>query len=185
MSTTAGEIPTIPPSDDHRDGSWIATDVYIGEPFFNSADGLLYIRDENDNINVYGGGIPGVGNVKRYLAHIVQTGTSAPTVTEYINELGGDLTYYYNDVGAYYAESLTSGIFPSGRTRIIPPFSDKPYDTVNDTKFNVFTYSTEAFAIASFSIDPTTGNYTATDGLLTGGSGHWIEILVYPALPVS
>ncbi len=33
ISSIAGEVPTIPASDDHTDGSWIATDVYVGELF--------------------------------------------------------------------------------------------------------------------------------------------------------
>jgi len=39
-SETSGVIPTIPASDDHTDGSWIETDIYKGELFFNKADGF-------------------------------------------------------------------------------------------------------------------------------------------------
>lgn len=56
MSTTAGEVPTIPASDDHRNGDWIATDIYVGEIFFNAADGLMFTRDINDNIVPVGSG---------------------------------------------------------------------------------------------------------------------------------
>lgn len=45
-STTAGEIPTVPASDDHTDGSWISTDIYKGEIFINQADGRIYTRDD-------------------------------------------------------------------------------------------------------------------------------------------
>lgn len=55
-SATAGVVPTIPPSDDHTDGSWDSTDIYKGEPFFNQADGVLYIRDDNGIVIIGGGG---------------------------------------------------------------------------------------------------------------------------------
>lgn len=54
-STVAGTVPTVPPSDNHQDGSWSATDIYKGEPFFNQADGVLYTRGD-DGIIVIGGG---------------------------------------------------------------------------------------------------------------------------------
>lgn len=37
-------IPTIPASDDHTDGSWIETDIYEGELFFNLATEIAYTR---------------------------------------------------------------------------------------------------------------------------------------------
>lgn len=52
MSTTASEAPTVPTSDDHRNGDWIATDIYVGELFYNCEDAILYTRDLNDNIQI-------------------------------------------------------------------------------------------------------------------------------------
>jgi hypothetical protein len=46
-STVSSTVPTIPSSNDHTDGSWIATDIYKGELFFNQADGVLWSRDDN------------------------------------------------------------------------------------------------------------------------------------------
>lgn len=43
-SSTPGEIPTIPVSNNHTDGSWLATDIYEGEFFFNIPDEALYTR---------------------------------------------------------------------------------------------------------------------------------------------
>lgn len=43
-STNAGELPTIPLSDDHLDGSWLNTDIYEGEFFYNVPDQKLYQR---------------------------------------------------------------------------------------------------------------------------------------------
>lgn len=50
MATNGGVVPTIPPTNDHQDGSWLDTDIYVGELFWNSSDALLYTRDNNDNI---------------------------------------------------------------------------------------------------------------------------------------
>ena len=43
-STIAAEIPTIPASNDHTDGSWNDTDIYSGEIFVNIPDEKIYIR---------------------------------------------------------------------------------------------------------------------------------------------
>ena len=37
-------IPTIPTSPDHRDGSWLATDLYIGEFYMDTVTGSIYTR---------------------------------------------------------------------------------------------------------------------------------------------
>jgi len=46
-STVTGAVPTVPSSNDHTDGTWIATDIYKGELFYNQADGVLWSRDDN------------------------------------------------------------------------------------------------------------------------------------------
>jgi len=43
-STTAGQVPTVPGSSSHTDGTWIATDIYEGEAFLNTADARLFTR---------------------------------------------------------------------------------------------------------------------------------------------
>lgn len=45
-STTTTE-PTAAPSADHTDGTWVATDLYVGEAFVNVADDTMYIRTDN------------------------------------------------------------------------------------------------------------------------------------------
>jgi hypothetical protein len=37
-------IATVPSSSDHRDGTWLATDIYMGEFYMNTADGKIYTR---------------------------------------------------------------------------------------------------------------------------------------------
>ena len=46
-STSTATVPTVPSSNDHTDGTWIATDIYKGELFYNQADGVLWSRDDN------------------------------------------------------------------------------------------------------------------------------------------
>ena len=109
VSSIAGEVPTIPASDDHTDGSWIATDVYVGEMFFNSADGIMYVRDANGITVQTPNAVPG-GNVKRYVANFTQTGTSAPTVDILENTIGNIVWTRF--VAGNYKGTLT-GAFPS------------------------------------------------------------------------
>ena len=53
-STISGVEPTIPLSADHNDGTWLPTDIYIGEIFVNSADDLTWIRTNNGIIPLSG-----------------------------------------------------------------------------------------------------------------------------------
>lgn len=46
-SNTAGVQPTVPASSDHKDGTWLSTDIYEGEEFVNTADSRAYIRANN------------------------------------------------------------------------------------------------------------------------------------------
>lgn len=43
-STTPGELPTVPVSNDHTDGTWVPTDIYEGEIFINIPDDKVYTR---------------------------------------------------------------------------------------------------------------------------------------------
>jgi len=43
-STVAGEVPSIPGSSTHTDGTWIPTDIYEGEAFLNVTDARLFTR---------------------------------------------------------------------------------------------------------------------------------------------
>jgi len=58
-STTTTTEPSVPSSSDHTDGTWTATDLYIGELFLNTADDRLWVRTANGvkEIPVGGGDI--------------------------------------------------------------------------------------------------------------------------------
>jgi hypothetical protein len=56
-SEVSGVVPTIPagspePSNDHTDGTWLATDLYIGEMFINTADDRIWYRSESGIIEI-------------------------------------------------------------------------------------------------------------------------------------
>jgi hypothetical protein len=71
-STTTTE-PTAAPSADHTDGTWVATDLYVGEAFVNTADDTMYVRTDNGIRQ-----IP-VGNRSQTIsAASVLTGNSTP-----------------------------------------------------------------------------------------------------------
>jgi hypothetical protein len=55
-STISGQEPTIPLSDDHTDGTWLPTDLYIGEIFMNSNDDKVWVRTDNGIIPLGGTG---------------------------------------------------------------------------------------------------------------------------------
>ena len=44
FSTISGTTPTIGPSTDFTDGTWIDTDLYVGEFFLNAADNNMWVR---------------------------------------------------------------------------------------------------------------------------------------------
>lgn len=111
-STVAGTVPTVPPSDNHQDGSWSATDIYKGELFWNQADGILYSRND-DGIVVIGGG---AGNILEYEAILEQTGTNAPNAYVYKNTIG-TIVWARTDKGKYTGTLV--GAFPQYRTGLI------------------------------------------------------------------
>lgn len=53
-STISGEYPTIPGSNDHTDGTWLDTDIYEGELFYNVPDNILYTREDTNIIVING-----------------------------------------------------------------------------------------------------------------------------------
>ena len=45
--------PTIPTSSDHRDGSWLSTDIYEGELYLDTTNGLNYTRYDNTIVELF------------------------------------------------------------------------------------------------------------------------------------
>ena len=103
-------VPTVPASADHRNGDWIATDIYEGEFYLNTDNGLAYTR--NSTGITLSDGSP---TYKRFKAKISQTGTNAPTIyATAINTLGIVPTLTYSGVGEYFIQA--TGLFTVGKT---------------------------------------------------------------------
>jgi len=51
-STTAGELPTMGVTNDHTDGTWSSTDIYVGEYFYNVIDNRLWIGGVTEPIEL-------------------------------------------------------------------------------------------------------------------------------------
>ena len=81
--------PTIPTSPDHTDGTWLVTDIYVGEQYLDVDTGIVYTRDINDNINLVStGSLIGI-----YKAIISQTGVNAPSEVVVCANTIGDVTW--------------------------------------------------------------------------------------------
>ena len=52
QSDIAGQMGTVPASDDHTDGTWSETDMYVGEQLINTADDIIYVRTDNGIRNI-------------------------------------------------------------------------------------------------------------------------------------
>lgn len=52
VSDVTGKVATVPLTNDHTDGSWIDTDIYVGEFFWNSTDEILQQRSEIGIVNI-------------------------------------------------------------------------------------------------------------------------------------
>jgi len=52
-STVASQVPTIPASNDHTDGTWLGTDIYKGEIFINQIDAKVYTRTQSGIVQIY------------------------------------------------------------------------------------------------------------------------------------
>jgi len=79
-------VPTIPVSADHRNGDWIATDIYEGESYMDTDTGLVYNRGASGIVMANGDPVKLV-----WKALVTQSGTNAPVLFFSWVELGHDL----------------------------------------------------------------------------------------------
>ncbi len=103
---TGSGVPTIPVSADHRNGDWIATDIYEGESYMDTDTGIVYTRN-GSSIEAVGGGGGGV-QPKVWSVQIGQSGTSAPTIVGLINTLDVTITPSYGVAGGYVLNGFDS-----------------------------------------------------------------------------
>lgn len=96
-------LPTIPSSPDHNDGSWLSTDIYVGEQYMDVDTGVIYTRTNNNDIVQISSQLVGV-----YKANISQSGTSAPIENAVFENTIGISSYSYSNVGGYRLTFATS-----------------------------------------------------------------------------
>ena len=150
-------VPTIPTSADHRNGDWIATDIYQGEMYLDTDTGIVYTRDTNGIVLVNGTGVHTM-----YKAIIDQTSTTDPVETYVILNTIGTLTWSRVSTGYYKVTS--SSLFTVDQTFFYQPSpKDSGIEVVirqqNANEIRIYTY---------------TGG-VLTDGLLTKANIH-IEV---------
>ncbi len=104
---------TVPVSSDHRNGDWIATDVYEGEWYLDSLTGQTYIRNGSDIFSI---GDPTTLQQKLLLT---QTGSTAPTVTLLANTFNGAGTIVWTRTGTGTYEGTLAGVFQANKTFLI------------------------------------------------------------------
>lgn len=103
MIIKRGTVPaTVPVSADHRNGDWIASDIYEGE-LYQDSNGVLFQRS--------GSVILGSKKLKGYIS---QTGTNAPVVVFLENTTGVVPTTSYVSAGQYKIDS--TGLFTNNKT---------------------------------------------------------------------
>lgn len=169
-STITATVPTVPSSNDHTDGTWIATDIYKGELFFNQADGVLWSRDDN-GVTCLGGSVA----LTIASADVLTLNTTPITiigaVSGYaIEVISASLKIDYNTTA--YATNTTLTLTTSGATA---PQADNSIDaTVARTgRFrNRYTSgepstTTQLIANADLQVSVDTGNPTAGDSDIT------------------
>ena len=99
--------PTIPVSSDHRNGDWIASDLYQGELAQDTNTGIVYTRS-GTSVVMPDGSTP----YNRWTGIISQSGLVAPTLDAEINNtLGGTIAWSYLGVGFY--RGTVTAAFPS------------------------------------------------------------------------
>jgi len=95
--TTAGQVPTVPASDNHTDGTWLVTDLYEGEWCLNTVDNILYSRSGSSIIKVQPTPYPEYSTIERdaltgVANNFLILNTDTNTVQMYLGGAWYDLT---------------------------------------------------------------------------------------------
>lgn len=95
-------VPTIPATSSHKDGTWLATDIYEGEIYMDTVTGKTYTNNGGAIKSL--GAVPVEDTVLKF--RVYQVGTAAPTIEEYYNPNGFTLTSIYDAAGIYRVTGL-------------------------------------------------------------------------------
>lgn len=155
-------IPTVPASPDHRDGTWIITDIYEGEQYQDILTGITYTRNGSDIVLQD-------GTAKLvYKAILTQAGAIAPIPIELQNTLDSVTANYI--IQGQYTLVFNSAVLTSNRTFIQPVANNTFGQEIKIVRTNTTTITIKAF--------DATG--TLTDGLFPSSQPISVYIEVWP-----
>lgn len=142
---------TVPVSADHRNGDWLATDIYEGELYQDTDTGVFYTRMGSD-IVVVG---KTIDEEIVYKAVLQQTGTNAITVTELVNPNNYSISSNYNGIGDYSLFGFMGELFKTATTdyyEVILSTQELGYGEAaitvmsSDIEIDIFTYDNAGLA---------------------------------------
>ena len=169
-STVAGVIPTVPVSNDHTDGTWLSTDIYKSELFYNQADSVLWTRNDS-GIDC----IQGTAKVVIPTAQVLTLNSipvqlvAAPGAGYAIEVLSAIVKIDFNTTA--YSSNTVLDIINTGATKPIKslPCLNATVDTIRDITPSSSTTATQtqmlenvALMATSNSADPTAGDSDIT-----------------------
>jgi hypothetical protein len=96
-------VPTVPSSSDHRDGTWLATDIYIGEFYQNTTTGIIYTRTSAGIISLPT--TSGTGDEFVFVGGKVDF----PTAVGGVITLANDVTYYITGLVDLTGDRIVAG----------------------------------------------------------------------------
>jgi len=98
--------PTIPTSSDHRDGSWLSTDIYEGELYLDTINGLNYTRYDNTIVELFPTSTGLAGNEFVF----VFSKLDFPTPVSGVITLGNNITYFITKTIDLTGDRLVGGV---------------------------------------------------------------------------
>jgi hypothetical protein len=151
-STLTGQVPSIPSTNDHNDGTWNPTDIYIGEYFLNAYDDLLWVRTLNGILPISGTGGTGsfIGDfVSKANGGTYSNGVFAPTFSAFgitsttISATSIDANTFGSTGSVYYGDgSNLTGVTTqwNGGTVSNPSYFNNTVDFTQDISVNNIYY---------------------------------------------
>jgi len=171
-STVNSTVPTVPSSNDHTDGTWIATDIYKGELFYNQADGVLWTRGDS-GIEC----IQGTAKLTIATADVLHLNTTpieivaAPGAGYAIEVISASMKMVYNS--ATYATNTSLELLTTGAT------NSQASTTIKNSASTIRRFAdatTLASATATQLVDNAALNVTVASGDPTAGDS---DITIY------
>ena len=98
--------PTIPSSSDHTDGTWLATDIYEGELYLNTTNGLNYTRYGSTIVELFPSSTGLAGNEFVF----VFSKLDLPTAVSGVITLANNITYFITKTIDLTGDRIVAGV---------------------------------------------------------------------------